>query len=183
MRVRAQLKEVAEDGPQHIGPEPPTGDGDTPERELVPLPTDRAQALAHLCDLLLQELDGQEVRSAEIRFVVHRKEHPGDPQLEPGLPADAGDGDLIRELRRLIAASGGTIADVARALETRGADLDETARDLLRDELATLDADLATLNVHLADPVDWDTEFECLLAGEVAPFDDVAGDEDDENDG
>jgi hypothetical protein len=175
-----QLSEVAEDGSQRIGAEPHTGDDDTCERELVPLPTDRAQALAHLCDLLLQELDRAEVMSAEIRFAVHRKEHPGDPQLEPSLPANAV--DLIRELRRLIASSGGTIADVARALETRGADLDETARELLRDELATLDADLATLNVHLADAVDWDTEFECLLAGEVAPFDDPAGREDDEDD-
>jgi hypothetical protein len=33
----------------------------------------------------------------------------------------------------------------------------------------------------LADPVDWDGEFECLMAGEVAPFDDPVGDEDDQN--
>jgi hypothetical protein len=29
-------------------------------------------------------------------------------------------------------------------------------------------------------PIDWDTELECLLAGEVAPFDEPSGDEDDE---
>ena len=92
------------------------------------------------------------------------------------------DGELVWELRRLIASSGGTIADVAQALETRGADLDEHARELLNDELAALEVDLATLNVHLADPVDWDNEFECLLAGEVAPFDDLVGDEDDQSD-
>ena len=66
-------------------------------------------------------------------------------------------------------------------LETRGADLDENARELLNDELAALEVDLATLNVHLADPVDWDNELGCLLAGEVAPFDDPVGDEDDDD--
>lgn len=180
--TRGQLTEVADDGPG-IGADPPIGDGDTRERELVPLPDDHLQALAVMCDRLLQELDGAGVKAAEIRFVVHKHEHPSYPRLDPGSPAGAGDGELVWELRRLIAWSGGTIAYVTRALETRGADLDENARELLKDEIAALDVDLATLNVHLDDPVDWDSEFECLLAGEVAPFDDLAGDDDDENDG
>jgi hypothetical protein len=157
-------------------------DGDAPERPLVPLPDQRAQALAVLCDRLLQELDGTDVSGAEIRFVVHRNEHPGHPRLDPESVAAPGAAELAWELRRLIAWSGGAIADVARALEIRGADLDDTARALLQDELAALDADLATLNVHMADPVDWDREFECLLAGEVAPFDDLGADEDDDGD-
>jgi hypothetical protein len=159
------------------------GDGDARGRELVPLPDERSQALAVMCDRLLQELDGDDVRAAEIRFVVHRHEHPTYPRLDPGSVADPVAGELVWELRRLIAWSGGAIADVARALETRGPDLDENARALLQEELAALDVDLATLNVHLADPVDWDREFECLLAGEVAPFDDFAADEDDDSDG
>jgi hypothetical protein len=159
------------------------GDGDARGRELVPLPDERSQALAVMCDRLLQELDGDDVRAAEIRFVVHRHEHPTYPRLDPGSVADPVAGELVWELRRLIAWSGGAIADVARALETRGPDLDENARALLQDELAALGVDLATLNVHLADPVDWDREFECLLAGEVAPFDDFAADEDDDSDG
>lgn len=177
-----QLTQVADDGPEPSRADPLTSDGDTRERELVPLPDDRSQALAVLCDRLLRELDGAELNAAEIRFVVHKHEHPDYPRLDPGSPAGAGDGELIWELRRLIAWCGGTIADVAQALETRGADLDENARELLRDEVAALDVDLATLNVHLADPVDWDSEFEFLLAGEVAPFDELAGDEDDKND-
>jgi hypothetical protein len=151
-------------------------------RELVPLPDERSQALAVLCDRLLHELDGEDVKAAEIRFVVHKHEHPGFARLDPDSLDGPAAGELAWELRRLIAWSGGAIADVARALETRGADLDETARALLQDELAALDADLATLNVHLADPVDWDRAFECLLAGEVAPFDDLAADEDDDSD-
>ena len=167
--------------PTPSGLEPPTGDGNALDRQLVPLPNERSQALAVLCDRLLQELDGEEVRAAEIRFVVHRHEHPGSPRLDPDSAHDPAVGELVWELRRLIAWSGGAIADVARALETRGADLDQSARALLSDELAALDVDLATLNVHLADPVDWDTEFGCLLAGEVAPFDDLSVDDDDNN--
>ena len=178
-----QLARVGDDGPEPITADPVPSAGETPERELVPLPDERSQALAVLCDRLLHELDGAEVQSAEIRFVVHKPEHPGNSGLDPAWSADAGDGELVWELRRLIASSGGTIADVARALEIRGADLDEHARELLNDELAALEVDLATLNVHLADPVDWDGEFECLMAGEVAPFDDPVGDEDDQNDG
>jgi len=168
--------------PQLIGSGPPATDADSAERPLVPLPDERAQALAVLCDRLLQELDGEDVRAAEIRFVVHRHEHPGYPRLDPEAVADPATGELLWELRRLIAWSGGAIADVARVLETRGSDLDKEARALLQDEIAALDVDLATLNVHLADPVDWDTEFHCLLAGEVAPFDDPVADEDDDND-
>jgi hypothetical protein len=173
---------VATSEVEPIAPDALDADDDVRERELVPLPDERSQALAVLCDRLLHELDGDDVKAAEIRFVVHRHEHPGQPRLDSGSVADPSAGELAWELRRLIAWSGGAMADVARALEIRGDDLDETARALLQDELAALDVDLATINVHLADPLDWDREFECLLAGEVAPFDDFAGDEDDDTD-
>jgi hypothetical protein len=179
-----QLPRIA-DGrpdPESLTADPPAVDTGARERELVPLPDERSQALAVLCDRLLQELDAAEVRAAEIRFVVRKDEDSAHPRLDPGAVADTGDGDLLLELRRLIAWSGGAIADVANALETRGADLDEESRDLLRDEVEALDVDLATLHVHLADPVDWDSEFGCLLAGDVAPFDDPAADEDDADD-
>jgi len=177
-----QLAPVRDDDAEPITPGSPPSAGETREPELVPLPDERSQALAVLCDRLLRELDGAEVQAAEIRFVVHKPEQPDNPRLDPAWPAEAGAGELVWELRRLIASSGGTIADVARALETRGADLDEHARELLNDELAALEVDLATLNVHLADPVNWDDEFECLLAGEVAPFEDPVGDEDEQSD-
>lgn len=109
-------------------------------------------------------------------------ELPGHPRPDSSSTDEAGDGELVWKLRRLIAWSGGAIGDVARALEDRGAELDDKARKLLSDEVAALDVDLATLNAILADLVDWDREFECLLAGEVAPFDDPAGDEEDEHD-
>lgn len=146
---------AADEGPEPITAGPLTTGGDTVERELVPFPDERSQALTALCQRLLQELaDGEEVRAAEIRFVVHKHEHehPSYPRLDPESAAGAGGGELVWELRQLIAWSGGTLADVARALETRGADLDDNARELLRDELAALDIDLDTLNVHLAAP-------------------------------
>jgi hypothetical protein len=177
-----ELTRARDDVPEPITADPVSGAGETQERELVPLPDERSQALAVLCDRLLQDLEGAEVKAAEIRFVVHKRDDSENPRLDPAWSADAGHGELVWELRRLIAWSGGTIADVAQALETRGADLDEGARELLNDELAALEVDLATLNVHLADPVNWDNELECLLAGEVAPFDDPVGDEDDQND-
>ena len=43
-----------------------------------------------MCDRLLQELGGAEVKSAEIRFVVHKHEDPGNPRLDPAWSADAG---------------------------------------------------------------------------------------------
>ena len=135
-----------------------------------------------MCARLLEDLDGEEVRAAEIRFVVHKHDHPGRPRLDPGSAERVSDGELVLELRRLLAWSGGAIADVARALETRGADLDESAREFLREEIEALDGDVDTLNVYLADPINWDSEFGCLLAGEIAPFDDLARDEDDETD-
>jgi hypothetical protein len=94
------------------------------------------------------------------------------------------EGDLIWELRRLLAWSGGTIADVTQALELRGGELDAEARSLLRDELDALDSDLALLRAVLTERMDWDRAYERLLAGEIRPLDEhaLSADEDeDEN--
>ena len=72
--------------------------------------------------------------------------------------------------------SNGTIADVAHHLETRAADLDDDARELLREDVLALDEELATVKALLA-PVDWDAEHGRLLAGEIPP---IEGDADDE---
>ena len=180
-RIQRPADELAQIRPAPVAAEPPAREDSTAEDRLVALPDDRALALALLCDRLLDELDGAAVTAAEIRFVVHKAADPSYPRLEPASEHAAGEGELVWELRRLIAWSGGTIADVARALEARGAELDERARRLLQDELAALDVDLATVSRHLADPVDWDGEFGSLLAGEVSPFDDPVDEEDDQH--
>jgi hypothetical protein len=96
------------------------------------------------------------------------------------------DGDLIWELRRLLAWSGGTIADVTQALELRGGELDAAARALLQDEVDALDSDLELLRTVLTDRMDWDKAYERLLAGEIAPLDEDdldASEEEDEGEG
>ncbi len=90
------------------------------------------------------------------------------------------EGDLIWELRRLLAWSGGTIADVTQALELRGSELDGAARALLREEVDALDSDLALLRAVLTSRLDWDRAYERLLAGEIPPFDEHALDEDED---
>ncbi|HTX12635.1 MAG TPA: hypothetical protein VME22_28720 [Solirubrobacteraceae bacterium] len=177
-----QLTPLVDEGPEPVAAAPLTTDGETDERQVTRSLDDRSQALAEVCARLLEDLDGEEVRAAEIRFVVHKHDHPGRPRLDPASADRVSDGELVLELRRLLAWSGGAIADVARALETRGAELDESAREFLREEIEALDADVQTLNVYVAEPINWDSEFGCLLSGEVAPFDDLPGDEDDETD-
>ncbi|HEY4828828.1 MAG TPA: hypothetical protein VIH85_18795 [Solirubrobacteraceae bacterium] len=163
-----------------IAPQSVTGDADARPSEPPPLPDERSEALAALCDRFLEELGGSEIKAAEIRFVVHKRDDPASPPADPD--RDPVCGEVAWELRRLIASAGDTLADAVRGLERHAADLDENGRELLQDELTTLDVDLGLLKEHLADPTDWDSELECLLAGEIGPFDDPHADEDDDDD-
>ena len=80
--------------------------------------------------------------------------------------------ELLARVRLLLTQSSGTIADVVREVETRAVDLDDDAREQLRDDMLVLDEEFATLKALLVAPVDWDAEHERLLAGEIPPFDD-----------
>jgi hypothetical protein len=151
-----------------------TGTGTAP----MPPTDERAQALATVCQALLRQFDDEQAGAAEIRLVVHKRdiEPPSDAEPPVGVDATA----LLWELRRLLASSGGTIADVANALERRRDDVDRQARELLHEEVLTIEMDLAMLKVLLSDRVDWDTESRRLLAGEVPPFEGPVVDEDDD---
>jgi hypothetical protein len=92
------------------------------------------------------------------------------------------EGDLIWELRRLLAWSGGTIADVTQTLELRGIELDAPARALLQEEVEALVSDLALLTAVLNHQLDWDRAYERLLAGEIPPFGDAEAEDEDEDD-
>jgi hypothetical protein len=110
---------------------------------------------------------------------------PPEPRaqaLDSGQRDDTEGEELLWELRRLLASSGGTIADVANALERRGREVDRKSRDLLQDEVGAIEIDIAVLKTLLSDPVDWDAETRRLLAGEVPPFEDHLGDDDDAED-
>jgi hypothetical protein len=163
-------------------PSPAPACADAPQGGLTDPSDERAEALAALCDRLLRELDSAEVKAAEIRFVVHKHNQAAHSQMDPVPGSDAAGGELVWKLRRLLASAGDTLADVGRALETQAVDLDESGRELLQDELIALDVDLGSLRAHLADPVDWDTELERLLTGEIGPSDDVSADEESDTD-
>jgi hypothetical protein len=177
-RATDDLRQVAESRPSE--PDLLSGGEDAQQSELDSLPQDRSEALASLCDRLLRELSGPEVKAAEIRFVIHKHDRPAFAPMDAGV--DPACGELAWELHRLIASAGATVADVVRALDLRGADLTDNGRELLQDEVTTLDDDLSLLKAHLADPGDWDAALECLLGGEIAPFDDPHADEESDND-
>jgi hypothetical protein len=152
------------------------------------LPRDRAEAPAAVCETLLRQFDDEQAGAAEIRLVVHKRDElpvtpASGPRPDSDSPVDTEDQELLWELRRLLASSGGTIADVAHALERRGEEVDRKGRDLLEDEVRAVEVDIAILKSLLSDPVDWDRECGRLLAGEIPPYDDdVADDEHDDED-
>ena len=120
--------------------------------------------------------------AVEIRVTPYEREQPAEPKPEPratlGLPVDMEAGRLLARLGGSLTHASGKLANVAHHLETRAADLDDDARAQLRDDLLTLDEELATLR-RLLKPVDWDAEHGRLLAGEIPPFQDDADDEQD----
>ena len=151
--------------------------------ESTSLPRERAEALAAVCETLLRQFDDEQAGAAEIRLVVHKRDEvateptSGRPSATDS-PVDTEDEELLWELRRLLASSGGTIADVAHALERRGDEVDRKGRDLLEDEVRAVEIDIAILKTLLSDPVDWDQECGRLLAGEIPPFEGDRGDDD-----
>lgn len=152
--------------------------------ESVALAGERSAALASTLERLLGQFEDERAGAAEIRLVVHKRDQPGRGwRPDSGSVVDVSDGELVWELRRLLAASGGMVADVALALERRGDAVDVKGRELLGDELSAVEVDIAILKTLLADPVDWDRECGRLLAGEIPPFEDrTVDDEPDQND-
>ncbi len=139
-----------------------------------------AEALAKLWERARHEFGGDDVTAVDVHLTVRRRSQPAElapePWLNPWQPAGADAGELLWRLRWLLTQSCGTIADAAHQFEARAAELDDRAREQLRDDLLSLDEELATLKALFLAPVDWDAEYERLLAGELPPFDDEADD-------
>jgi hypothetical protein len=135
--------------------------------------------LAKLWHEVLEAL-GPEVTAADIRLTVHKLRAPSEPaadlQPSPDQLTDLVNGRLFPQLRWLLTQSGGTIADVAYQLESHPFDLDEEARDQLRDDVLVIEEELAMLKMHLAS-VDWDAELGRLLSDEIPPPEGGAEDE------
>jgi len=136
--------------------------------------------IAKLWHEVLEAL-GSEVTAADIRLTVHKLRAPGepaaDPQPSPDQVTELVHGRLFPELRWLLTQSGGTIADVAYQLESHPFELDEDAREQLRDDVLVIEEELAMLKTVLAS-VDWDAELGRLLSDEISPPEGDADSED-----
>jgi hypothetical protein len=160
----------------------PATEAQAPAREAVR--RDGPEALANVWEQARQQLSGDDVTVVDIRLTVRRRQPPAElmpePWPNPGRPAELEAGELLPRLRWLLTQSSGTVAAVAHQLETRAADVDDDARQQLQDDVLVIDEELATLKAMLVAPVDWDAEYERLLADEIPPFDDNADDTNDE---
>lgn len=159
----------------------PPAPGTEPEPRVVAPVRARGRAwLANVWEQIRHAFTGDGVTAADIRVTVQRREQPAElkAELRPtlGPPGDLEAGELLARLGWLLTHASGKIADVAHHLETRAADLDDDAREQLRDDLLALHEELAPLTA-LLEPVDWDAEHSRLLAGEIPPFQHYADNE------
>jgi hypothetical protein len=126
-------------------------------------------------DRARQVFGDDDVSAVDIRITVHRQTASSEVEPQPlSNPWTVTQSDAVKlraQLRWLMTQSSGTIADVAHQLETYGAEVDDSTREQLRDDVLVLDEELATVKMLLLGPVDWDAEHGRLLAGEVPPFD------------
>ena len=160
-----------------------------PGRPIAPGRRDGPDGLAKVWERARREFGGEDVAAVEIRLTVHKRRQP--PPLEPH-PWPASDrtdeledgelegGELLRWLRWLMTESSGTIANIAHQLETHATELDDDACDQLRDDVLTLDEDLAALKALLPAPVDWDAAHGRLIAGEIPPFEEESDEDEDD---
>jgi hypothetical protein len=159
---------------------PATGPAEGP---LAPVRDEGPDSLNNVWEQARHVFGDDSVTPIDIRVTVDRRDQPAEPKPEPrpnpGPPGDSKAGELLARLGWLLTQSSGTIAHVAHHLETRAADLDDDAREQLRDDVLALHEELATLKA-LLEPVDWDAEHGRLLAGEIPPFGDDPDDEQDE---
>jgi hypothetical protein len=174
--------EVADPASTDVDIPPPATEA--PDRAREAVRREGPEALANAWEQARHEFGGDDVTAVDIRLTVRKREQPAELRPEP-LPnpwraAELEAGELLPRLRWLLTQSSGTIAEVAHQFETRGADLDDVAREQLQDDVLVLDEELATLKALLVAPVDWDAEYERLLAGEIPPFNDDADDKKDE---
>ena len=73
-------------------------------------------------------------------------------------------------LRWLLIQSSGTIARAVDELETRGTVVDDADLAQLRDDVSVVDAELTILKAMLVGDIDWDSNLQRLLDGEIPPF-------------
>jgi hypothetical protein len=179
-----QLNQTAETADPPSSELEPPAPGTKPEpRAVAPARAGGRAWLANVWQHARHAFSGDSVPAADNRVTVRPREPSAELKPEPrptlGPPGDLEAGELLSRLGWLLTHASGKIADVAHHLETRAADLDDDAREQLRDDLLALHEELAPLTA-LLEPVDWDAEHGRLLAGEIPPFQDDPDDEQDE---
>jgi hypothetical protein len=120
-------------------------------------------------------LDADDRLGVEIRIAVRKGRDPVTPGDEPSLDPSEGtrpaDNELLPTLRWLLTQASGTIEEVAHQLESHAADIDDGARAQLRDNVLTVDGELAVVKALLLELIDWDSELRRLLGDELPPLD------------
>ena len=158
----------------------------TPTAEREPrtaLPPKPCEALAKACEQSLSTLDDDERLGIEIRLTVRKQ---GDPAPKDGPSFELSEGagpmgdEVLPKLRWLLTQATGTIGEAAYELESRAADIDDGAREHLRDDVLVLDGELAVVKGLLVELHDWDSEFGRLLRNELTPPDTDTGPEHEE---
>lgn len=147
----------------------PSGPSAEPRGRVQP-----CESLVSVCEQTLSALGGEESVAVEIRVTVSKQGDSaerldGSPARQRPV-AKLVDDELLPRLRLLLSQASGTIADVAHHLETRAADIEEGARAKLRDDVLVLDDELTTVKALLLGAIDWNSELEWLLSGEIPPF-------------
>jgi hypothetical protein len=132
------------------------------------------EALAKACEETLAALDHDDRAAIDIRLAVRKQGDAGastDGQSwDPWEVADAIGEELLPTLRWLLTQANGTIGRVAHHLEHRAVEIDDSAREQLRDDVMVVDDELAAVKALLIQLNDWDAELERLMNGELPPF-------------
>jgi hypothetical protein len=177
----SQAAELADPPPSDLDASAPATEPEP--RPLAPVGDDGPDSLTNEWEQAHHVFGDDGVAPVDSRVTVHGRDQRPELKPEPcptlGPLGDSEAGELLARLGRLLTHSTGAIADVAHNLETRAADLDDDAREQLRDDVLALHEELATLKA-LLEPVDWDAEHGRLLAGEIPPFGDDPDHERDE---
>ena len=138
------------------------------------IPETPCEALAKACEETLSALDHDDRAAIDIRLAVRKPGDPGAPadapSWDPWEVADAIGEELLPTLRWLLTQASGTVGRVAHQLEHRAAEIDDEAREQLRDDVMAVDDELATVKALLIGLNDWDAELERLMNGELPPF-------------
>jgi hypothetical protein len=132
------------------------------------------EALAKAYEETLASLDHDDRAAIDIRLAVRKQGDAGastDGQgWDPWEVADAIGEELLPTMRWLLTQASGTIGRVAHHLEHRAVEIDDSAREQLRDDVMVVDDELAAVKALLIQLNDWDAELERLMNGELPPF-------------